>query len=71
MAGAETPLRKGAGMYKVMASLYGVITDVNVINEKIADLTGDSEPLFDPETEEWRAWVEYSGGRTNILTEEA
>lgn len=58
-------------MYKVMASLYGVITDVNVINEKIADLTGDPEPLFDPETEEWRAWVEYSGNRTNILTEEA
>lgn len=54
-----------------MASLYGVITDVNVINEKIAELTGDPEPLFDPETEEWRAWVEYSGGRTNILTEEA
>lgn len=58
-------------MYKVMASLYGVITDVNVINEKIAELTGDSEPLFDPETEEWRGWVEYSGNRTNIITEEA
>ena len=56
-------------MYKVLATFEGEL-DVNEINEAVAELTGDDEPIFDPDSDDWRAWVEYKDGKTNIIMEE-
>lgn len=57
-------------MYKDLYELKGTL-DVNEINKAVAELTGDDEPIFDPDTDEWRAWVEYRNGNTYIIMEEA
>ncbi len=64
------PSEKENTMYKVLATFDGELS-VSEINEAVANLTGDPEPIFDPDTDEWRAWVEYKDGKTNILMEEA
>lgn len=53
-------------MYKELCVFKGELT-VEEINERVAELTGDDEPIFDPETEDWMAWVEYKDGNTIIL----
>lgn len=58
-------------MYKELFRIKGTVEDVNAINQRVAELTGDDEPIFDPDTDEWRAWVEWKDGDTIILMDEA
>ncbi len=57
-------------MYRAFLTLEGTIEDVNELNESIEKETGISD-LFDTESEDWRAWVEYKDGKTMILEEVA
>lgn len=52
-------------------TLEGTFDDVRDINKQVAELTGDAEPFFDEDTEEWRNWVDYRNGATVILTDAA
>ena len=52
-------------------ALEGIFDDVRDINKQVAQLTGDAEPSFDEDTEEWRNWVDYRNGTTVILTDAA
>lgn len=54
-------------MYKELFRLQGELDSVKEINTAIADQTGDPEPFFDEDSEEWRAWVEYKDGDTIVL----
>lgn len=51
--------------------LEGIFDDVRYINKQIVELTGDAEPSFDEDTEEWRNWADYRNGTTVILTDVA
>ena len=62
--------REEKEMYKTLATFEGTLS-VDEINKAVTNLTGDDEPIFDPETDDWRAWVEYKDGKTYILMEEA
>ena len=57
-------------MYRTFLTLEGTIEDVNELNESIEKETGISD-FFDTESENWRAWVEYKDGKTEILEEVA
>ena len=57
-------------MYRAFLTLEGTIEDVNELNESIEKETGISD-FFDTESEDWRAWVEYKDGKTEILEEVA
>ena len=57
-------------MYRTFLTLEGTIEDVNELNESIKKETGISD-FFDTESEDWRAWVEYKDGKTEILEEVA
>ena len=56
-------------MYKDFLVLDGTLENVEEINKAITDLTGDKEPFFDSNSEEWRAWIEYRDGKTVVLTD--
>lgn len=56
-------------MYKDLFVLDGTLEKVEDINKAITDLTGDEEPFFDSNSEEWRAWIEYRDGKTVVLTD--
>ena len=58
-------------MYKEFITIDGILEDVKDINRAIAEQTGDIEDFFGPESEDWRAWVEWKDGKTIILAEEA
>ena len=57
-------------MYKTFLTLEGTIENVAELNENIEKETGISD-FFDTESEDWRAWVEYKDGKTEILEEVA
>jgi hypothetical protein len=57
-------------MYRAFLTLEGTIEDVNELNESIEKETGIID-FFDTESENWRAWVEYKDGKTEILEEVA
>ena len=57
-------------MYRTFLTLEGTIEDVNELNESIEKETGIPD-FFDTESEDWRAWVEYNDGKTEILEEVA
>jgi hypothetical protein len=56
--------------YDVLATFEGTLETVDEINEAIANLTGDDEPCFDPESDDWREWVIWKGGKTLIICTE-
>ena len=56
-------------MYGRLFVLDGILNTAEEINKEVANLTMDSEPIFDTDTEDWKAWVEYCGGKTIVLSE--
>ena len=57
-------------MYGRLFVIDGTLNTAAEINKSVAEITMDSEPIFDTDTEDWRAWVEYCGGKTIVLSEE-
>ena len=57
-------------MYKTLFEIDGTFENVTDINEEIKKLTGDPDPFFDEDSNEWKAWVEYKDGKTLVLVEE-
>ena len=57
-------------MYRTFLTLEGTIENVAELNENIEKETGIAD-FFDTESEDWRAWVEYKDGKTEILEEVA
>lgn len=53
-------------MYKELLRVSGHLEDVKEINAAYKAATMDPAPLFDEDTPEWRAWVEWEGGDTVI-----
>lgn len=57
-------------MYRTFLELQGTIEDVATLNKAIEQET-DIPDFFDPDSNEWKAWVEYKDGKTIILEESA
>ena len=57
-------------MYRTFLTLEGTIENVAELNESIEKETGIAD-FFDTESENWKAWVEYKDGKTEILEEVA
>ena len=54
-------------MWKDFLELDGTLETPEEINKAVEKLTGDPEPLFDTDSDDWRMWVEYRDGKTVIL----
>ena len=57
-------------MYGRLFVIDGILNTAAEINKEVTKLTMNPEPIFDTNTEDWRAWVEYCGGKTIVLIEE-
>ena len=54
-------------MWKDFLELDGTLETPEEINKAVEKLTGDPEPLFDTDSDDWRMWVEYRDVKTVIL----
>lgn len=47
----------------------GILQDPKELNEAWMRETGSAEPWCNPESDEWRAWVEYGNGQTHFFAD--
>lgn len=53
-------------MRTVICRFPGIL-NLAEINDKVAEMTGDDEPIFSGESNEWKRWIEYEDGDTLIV----